>query len=40
MYEVWLEGRIVYISNNYMRAFNFMYMITGTKIIYNSEINI
>ena len=40
MYEVWLEGRIVYISNNYMRAFNFTYMLTGTKIIYNSEINI
>jgi len=40
MYEVWLEGRIVYISNNYMRAFNFMYMITGTKIIYNYDINI
>jgi len=40
MYEVWLEGRIVYISNKYMRAFNFAYMLTGTKIIYNSEINI
>ena len=40
MYEVWLEDRIVYISNKYMRAFNFAYMLTGTKIIYNSEINI
>lgn len=40
MYEVWLEGRIVYISNKYMRAFNFAYMLTGTKIFYNPELNI